>query len=180
MPKRILFLKKKKLPFLANPSPIFPTVDAKNSSPADSRGGGSEVREKCMDLSAKINCGESVGRGDGGRESPGLISTKESERHKRQVKRTIIIIIKKIPPAHNNTIYLNWSSYFSYQWYDFAGVPLLILELRGWQLAKGKQTAARRTGRFTKGLSLMGIFFFLALPLNCQTASASEVSSDFL
>lgn len=39
-----------KLSFLDNPSPIFPTVDAKNL-----RGGGSEFREKCVDLSAKIN-----------------------------------------------------------------------------------------------------------------------------
>lgn len=93
------------------------------------------------------------------------------------MKRTTIK--KKNSPAHNNTIYLNCSSYFSYQWYDFSGVPLLMLELRGWQLAKGKQTAALHGQVYQR--SPMGIFFFLALPrIVRRRASASEVSSDFL
>lgn len=54
-----------------------------------------------------------------------------------------------------------------------------MLELRGWQLAKGKQTAALHGQVYQR--SPMGIFFFLALPrIVRRRASASEVSSDFL
>lgn len=90
--------------------------------------------------------------------SPGLINAKKSERHKRKTKRTTIFF-KKIPP-HNNTIYLNCSSYFSYQWYDFAGVPFLIPELWGWQLAKGKPAQAQHGQVYQR--SLNGYFLFLS------------------
>lgn len=72
------------------------------------------------------------------------------------------------PPRAHNTIYFIVLHTFHSNGVTFLLENLLILELWGWQPAKGKRAAAQR--RFCRGLCLVGVFFCLALPLDCQTA----------